>query len=276
MKRNKRSGNRIDIEEFEIRSLGELIDHVTPIERDPASGRLRDASIFRGVPHDETALLTSLDQLGGTTPPHTKAHLEEHLLRNFIRYASPFTQNRNLSLWELLILAQHHGLPTRLLDWTSSPFVAAHFAMRQSSQRGDRFIWRLNWRQVHEHFRLRSVAFLVQDLDEVVRARSFASLWEFFQADADENNTFACMLEPPALDQRIVAQAAAFTLSSNKRISLDELLRQCGLTSALTRLIIPSEKVECLRDQLDLCGVDERRLFPDLDGVTAILRRYYS
>jgi hypothetical protein len=130
--------------------------------------------------------------------------------------------------------------------------------------------------QVHEHFHLRPVAFLTHDLDHLLRERGFGSLWEFFHAKIDEANTFVCMVEPPALDQRIVAQAAAFVLSSNKMISLDQLLKRCGLTSALTRFIIPAEKVEHLRDQLDLCRVDERQLFPDLDGVAAILRRYYD
>jgi hypothetical protein len=40
--------------------------------------------------------------------------------------------------------------------------------------------------------------------------------------------------------------------------------------------VIPEAEVPRIRDQLDLVGVDERRLFPDLDGVAAQLRRYYS
>ena len=272
----KRDDRVETVKEVEIRSLGDLIDSVTPVERDPASGRLRDTSIFRGATHDQPVLLTGLDRLGGSNPPHTKAHLEEHILRNFIRYAYPFTQNRNFNVWELLVLAQHHGLPTRLLDWTFSPFVAAHFATLKSSERGNRAIWRLDWMRVHERFRLRPVAFLAQDLDAVLRARDFHSPWELFNAAVDEGSTFACMLEPPALDQRIVAQAAAFTLCSDKTIAFDELLKRCDLSSALTRFLIPAGAVEHIRDQLDLCRVDERKLFPDLDGVAAILRRYYA
>ena len=49
-----------------------------------------------------------------------------------------------------------------------------------------------------------------------------------------------------------------------------------GLDSALTKFVIPAKEVGLMRDQLDLVGVDERRLFPDLDGVAAAIRRYYA
>ena len=49
-----------------------------------------------------------------------------------------------------------------------------------------------------------------------------------------------------------------------------------GLGSALTKFVIPASEVARFRDQLDLAGIDERRLFPDLDSVAAQMRRYYS
>jgi hypothetical protein len=48
------------------------------------------------------------------------------------------------------------------------------------------------------------------------------------------------------------------------------------IADALTRFIIPAAEVARIRDQLDLVGVDERFIFPDLDGVAAKMRRYYS
>jgi hypothetical protein len=42
------------------------------------------------------------------------------------------------------------------------------------------------------------------------------------------------------------------------------------------RFVIPAEKVRLIRDQLDLCSIDERSLFPDLDGIAAEIKRYYS
>jgi hypothetical protein len=88
---------------------------------------------------------------------------------------------------------------------------------------------------------------------------------------------FGCMIEPPSLSARIVAQSAVFTLVSDTRSSFDAFLERHGLVEgALTRYVIPREEVPRFRDQLDMASVDERRLFPDLDGLAAQLRRYYS
>ncbi|HEX8832291.1 MAG TPA: FRG domain-containing protein [Longimicrobium sp.] len=264
------------IEEVRVETLGELVDRTTPCEYDPASGRLRAASVFRGVKCAEWGLLTSLDRLGGIDPPHTKAHLEEHILRNFIRYSRPHLQQQPANEWELLVTAQHHGLPTRLLDWSYSPLVAAHFATLGGNPALDRVIWRLDWARLHEHFGLPPIAFLVQELDEVLRDKGIDSLWSLFNEAEGGPVKLACMLDPPALDNRIVVQAAAFTISTDKTRSFDQILRDEGLLGTVTRFVIPAERINHLRDQLDLVTVDERRLFPDLDGVASEMRRYYD
>lgn len=265
-----------DIEEVRIGSLGELLDLVTPREHDPASGRIRDTSVYRGSGSASWPLYTSLDRLGGTHPPHTKAHLEEHVLRNFVRYSRPFLPGRPEDDWELLVTAQHHGVPTRLLDWSYSPLIAAHFATLAGPPDTDKVVWRLNWRRVHEHFGLPPYAFLIQDLDALLAERGIGSLGDLMARPKPGAGKIICMLDPPALDDRIIAQSATFTICSDKTQSFDRTLRDEGLACALTRYLIPRERVNFVRDQLDLCAIDERKLFPDLDGVAAQLRRYYS
>jgi FRG domain len=263
------------IEEIRISSLGDLIDKVTPTEPDPVTGRHRDSGVYRGAAEASRPLLTSLDRLGGVDPPHAKTGLEEHILRNFIRYSRPYFETPPVNEWELLVAAQHHGLPTRLLDWTYSPLVAAHFATLDRQICIDRAVWRLDWKKVHGAFGFPELALLIQDLDELFVKGGRFSPWTLFNRDRKEK-PFACMIEPPSLDARIVAQAAVFTLCSDKSRPFDAFLEEHGLGDALTRFVIPAEQTARVRDQLDLASVDERRLFPDLDGVAAQMRRYYS
>jgi hypothetical protein len=263
------------IDEVVVRSLGELIDRVTPQEPDPHIGRRRDTGIYRGGAGGGRALLTSLDRLGGVRPAHTKVELEAHILRNFIRYSRPYLNAPPINDWELLVLAQHHGLPTRLLDWTYSPLVAAHFATRDREVDSDRVIWRLDWMCLHRKFGLPELALLIEDIEELFDGGGRFTPWRLFSNDPPLGD-FACMIEPPSLSPRIVAQSAVFTLCSARTTTFDEFLASHGLADSLTRLIIPRAEVGRLRDQLDMASVDERRLFPDLEGLAAQLARYYS
>ena len=261
------------IRQSNVSSLGELIDRVTPEKPDPITGRRRDSCVYHGSADTARLLFTSLDRLGGVNPPHSKTGLEEHVLRNFARYSRPHLAHAT-NEWELLVAAQHHGVPTRLLDWSYSPLVAAHFAT-VGDVKADRAIWRLDWKQVHRKFGFPELALLIEDLHRLLGRDGAYTPWKLID-EGSHAKPFACMIEPPTLDARISAQAATFTLCSDTTHSFDQFLTNHGLENALTKFVIPQAATECLRDQLDLVGMDERRLFPDLDGVAAQMRRYYS
>jgi hypothetical protein len=260
-----------------VTSLGDLIDQVTPDTPDPKTGRWRDNGVYRGSIDATRPLLTSLDCLGGTTPPHSKADLEEHILRSFIRYSRPYLQGAPVEDWEMLVTAQHHGVPTRLLDWTYSPLIAAYFATRPTRRQPDveHAVWRLDWQRMHEAFGFQCLALAIQDLEGIGGKDAALTPWRLFARENDEK-PFACMIEPPSLDARIVAQAAVFTLSSDKTKPFDVFLADHDLAGALTKFVIPKDVVPRLRDQLEMVSVDERRLFPDLDGVSAAIKHYYD
>lgn len=261
-------------EEIEVKTLGDLLDKVTPKTADPKSGRLRDCAIYRGVANKNWDMLTSLDRLGGINPAFTKIHLEHDILRNFIRYSHPYLPSSITNKWELLVVAQHHRLPTRFLDWTYSPLIAAHFATLENS-RTPRVVWKLDWQLIHEHFGIKKRALLIEELEDELHKRNIESPEEFFSNTLNDR-AFMTVLDPPSLDARVVAQSATLILSSEKGIALNEFLIQHGLQDTARKYIIPEDKVDQIRDQLDLCSLDERRLFPDLDGVAAEMSRYYS
>ena len=257
-----------------VKTLGELLDAATPAEPEPVSGRIRPSCVYRGVSQPDRRLLTSLDRLGGTEPPHSKVHLEEHLLRNFIRYGKQFLPENRENLWEIMVIAEHHGVPTRLLDWSYSPLIAAHFATL-GDVKADRAIWRLDWKKVHRRFGFPELALLIEDLHRLLGRDGAYTPWKLID-EGTHAKPFACMIEPPTLDARISAQAATFTLCSDTNRSFDDFLAEYDLQDALSKFVIPESATAYIRDQLDLVGVDERRLFPDLDGVAAQMRRYYS
>jgi hypothetical protein len=167
------------------------------------------------------------------------------------------------------------GAAPWLLDWTYSPLVAAFFATRPNDDvECDRAMWRLDWQSVHQKFGFPPRSLLIKDLDELFGKEGHFTPWTLMRKGAQRD--FACLLEPPSLDDRIVAQAAVFTLCSDKSRPFDVFLAEHDLGSALTKYVFPAAEIGRLRDQLDLVGVDERRLFPDLDGVAAAIRRYYA
>ena len=109
-----------NIENIEIKDWTGLMKVLFHEAWSPAINRFRSSYVYRGLDKNTYDLSTTLNRLG-------ESHLEKHLLRNFVKYAHQKFQQDNK--WNWLSMAQHHGLPTRLLDWTYSPLVALHFAV---------------------------------------------------------------------------------------------------------------------------------------------------
>ncbi len=233
--------------------------------------RFRSDFVYRGMSDRNHTLRTSLIRLGGQL-----GEVEGHLLRNFRKYARQDAVQTQ-SVWDWLAVAAHHGLPTRLLDWTYSPYVALHF-MTQDLRRFDHdgIIWCVNYVEVHKLLpprlrrillRERSNAFTVEMLAEAVP--SLGGLQKMSRHD------FALFLEPPSLDQRIVNQFALFSMMSSPSARLDEwLLRRSA--RLVRRIIVPSGLKWEVRDKLDQANITERVLFPGLDGLSRWLRRHYT
>ena len=254
----------------------------------PELSRYRSPFVFRGLSDVSYGLTTTLMRLGGQYN-----QLERHIIRNFRKYAQSVA-GEHRSFWHLLTVAQHHGLPTRLLDWTYSPLVAAHFATANIDKLNvDGVIWVVNFQMVHEQLpnalqdllrREGAQAFTVELLASFRNSgdpfaseeRSFHQLEETLnEFDAiGEKTPFALFFEPPSINERIVNQFALFSVMPDATRRIDEWLG--GSPELFRRIIIPARlKSEC-RDKLDQCNITERVLFPGLDGLSSWLKRHYT
>lgn len=258
------------MEEIVVGSWNELQEELYRDSWNRDLGRFRSRCAFRGLSDAHYRLETTLMRLGGPF-----AELERHLLRNFKKYAHRDVVSRD-SLWHWLAVAQHFGLPTRLLDWTYSPFCALHFATSNVDKfDADGVVWAVNYVRAHkmlpDSLRLQldregANVFTVEMLSE-----SVASFQELAFLSKDH---FTVFFEPPSIDDRIVNQFAFFSIMSDPVTVMDGWLEDHP--EVARKIIIPAALKWEIRDKLDQANITERVLFPGLDGLSTWLKRHYT
>ena len=183
-------------------------------------GRFRSQYAYRGLGSTEYDLQTSLMRMGGNY-----WELERHIIRNFKKYSYKDILDDD-TIWHWLSIAQHHGLPTRLLDWTFSPYVALHFATANVDMYDhDAAIWGVNYKSVHATLpnALRTVN--KKEGSDIFTAQMLASAISSLD-DFDELKEIVVFFEPPSLDARIVNQHALFSVMNNSQRTIDSWLEK--------------------------------------------------
>jgi hypothetical protein len=253
-----------------VRSWTDVLDALYAGSWNPDLQRFRSPFAFRGMSSVEHSLSSSLVRLAGDGDARV---LEAALLRNFRKYAHDEGQHTD-SVWDWLALGQHRGLPTRLLDWTYSPLVALHFATETPDEyHSDAVVWCVNFVEANKQLPPKLRRILVREASQTMTVemlQAFKGLKEF---DALARSPFLVFLEPPAIDRRILNQFALFSLMSSPTAELDDWLARHP--ALCRRVVIPKTLKWEIRDKLDQANVNERVLFPGLDGLTRWLTRYY-
>jgi hypothetical protein len=185
--------------------------------------------IYRGVTNANYKLIPKLGRLKCKSGDILKE--EKTILRLFKEQSRPYLDFIPSNDWEWLALAQHHGLPTRLLDWTRNPLVAAYFAIEKPFN-GDSAIY-------------------------VYKNKTFINTSN--EPDPFEIETVGKFI-PTHITRRITAQTVIFTIHPDPREEFNE--------SSIEKLIIASENRRKIKRELYTYGVHRAVLFPDLDGLT--------
>ena len=188
--------------------------------------------IFRGVRDAKLhKLVTKLGRLK-LLPGREIIKEEAMILRLFKDQARPYVEWLPANDWEWLALAQHHGLPTRLLDWTRNPLVAAYFAVEKEHD-GDSAI-----------FVYRSTKFVATDKHP--KPFELTGVSKFI---------------PPHITRRITAQAGLFTIHSDPDKEFTD--------KSIDKHIIRKDARKDIKDTLGAYGINRASLFPDLDGLAS-------
>ena len=251
------------------------MDEVSSVERFLQSlfrlrRRLADDKLwFRGQPSETFRLLSTIGR------QYEYAHRtkvfspddERQLLHRFRRRAYPH-QPRLLRAGEALFLARHHGLPTRLLDWTANPLFGLYFASTERPTENGT-VWAMHRRK----------GCLGLDAFEFADLSSEKNVFGLYATDPAgattqrvTTNEAVKLIYPFLSSPRIVAQDAAFTFHSNPWRPLEEYARVRFQSDKLDidtlyRWRIPAPRKHRIVADLSGLGVTHRLVFPDLDGI---------
>jgi hypothetical protein len=232
--------------------------------------------IFRGVSASNHALIPKAGRPSVSTqllmeifPEHEQASrdleykkrlaYEKYAIEQFQKAGRPFLQFEPRSDLEWLAVAQHHNLPTRLLDWTLSPLIAAYFAVKRKPEL-EPLIWKSTGKgQAVAQIRFKTSRRMMPGAIYVARAPDEIVNSDKYNPFTGSRDRPVRLYSPPHISPRVTVQKAVLTVHHDPW--------RPWAPRSLVKYEIPGEKFREIRKALDIAGINESTMFPDLDGI---------
>lgn len=287
---------------YEASSVSEVLDHLHSIFKAwYLSSSAESAIWYRGEPEDSDSLLPSLYR-----PEIVRANYDEVTLIEQFKAQAPLPIPREVSTeWDWYFLARHHGLPSRLLDWTENPLVALWFAIERHVPAGKDLynqtldapcpqrlgtplgenqpvIWAIDPAVLNgasfgpDDERIFTVGgdFSKHWLTDFVSQKE-ATRFTFDNHEYDNNPPMAIF--PSRRNNRVIAQQGVFTLHGFARDPINHI-SPFSLPDGryIAKILIDQAAATHIHFELDLLGVTRHSVYPDLDNLSAYLQWAYS
>jgi hypothetical protein len=259
----------------------------------------------RAIPDNDYDLKPSIgryEQLKKCSPAELD-RLEAEVLETFSNHLLTYVNHLPRNDWEALAIAQHHGLPTRFMDWTTNPLVALYFASRESisddngSLHDSAVYVLISEPRRFSDLRKEGILQITPVKDTMTEKPEDASSdpYESYRIDEDEEISqndehpeakeaieIECnskkikdplspfeieeniIYDPPHVSPRIRAQDGVLLACHQPMLPLEE--------KDVLELVISHDAHDDIRRRLDQYGVFDKQLFPDLDGIAKWLK----
>lgn len=237
-----------------------------------------ETSWYRGVGNASYGLSPSIFRHPKKTDIERIQELEIELASVFEQRSPPFVAQSFDGEWEQMFFMQHYGIPTRLLDWTESPFIALYFALTscertaQGKPKFDAAFWMLDpaaWNKGA----LQDISYdggILNPNREQVKSYSP-------KVDLAERKNLPVMIYGTHNSPRIVAQRGMFALFGKSVDPMEKSYRNNGFeVGVLQQVLIPKANRDSLASSLFRKGVSDSTIYPDLHGLSMELKRSFG
>jgi hypothetical protein len=277
--------SKFTYQDFEVSSWNAFERKISELTEEARKPGLR--WIFRGEGSTNYRMSTSLEREAKSLGQSVSSlpSLEERMIREFRRRLHHYTPHvpHHLDYVELLAMMQHFGAPTRLQDWTYSPYVAAYFAVERAKR--SCVVWVLEWSTIRSDVLFKSIEKEAQEKGYPIPAFTDASglptdpsklsqlmLVSFLFAHP---RRMVVAVNPYRLNDRLTVQQGVFIMPGDLSLSLETNLAAAITAGAsLTRLTIRLTKRSRTQFLLNLhrSNISRATLFPGLPGFAESLR----